>query len=172
MLVSLVRRVARAHRVIAWLILATTIGSCDDPTAPLPREGPPDELRFVYGGFFSDLVTVEAQGTTLAMWRRAWDWHPGMAIDTVRTVPTAEAWRQFWVVADQAGVRRWRSSYAAEGVADGSGWSLRLVAGEFSVESTGANAYPDWQGREHELHMTEEFAALMRALGDLLGEQL
>ena len=172
MMASLVRRVARSHALVSWLVLATVIAGCDDPTAPLPREGPPDELRFVYGGFMMDVVTVEVQGTTVATWRRPWNWHPGMAIDSVRTVPTAEAWREFWVVADQVGVRRWRSRYESEGTIDGNGWGLRLVAGAFSLESMGANAYPDWRGREHEPHMTEEFAAFMTALGDLVGEEL
>lgn len=160
-------------RLVVALCLAvlTAVTGCADPTAPLPRDGPPDELNFSYGGWMMDIVTVELQGTSVAMWRRPADWHPGVAIDTVRAVPTDEAWRTFWIAADRAGLRRWRSSYSAE-VLDGAGWTLRLVAGDFSLESAGSNAYPDWRGREHELQMTEEFLSFMGALGNLVGAEV
>ncbi len=140
--------------------------------APLPREGQPDELRFSYGGFAIEGVTVELHGTSVAMWRTPWNWQPGVAIDTVRAVPSDDEWRQFWTAADRAGVQRWRPRYATEGVVDGSGWSLYLVAQDFRLTSTGSNAYPDGSGGEHELEMTEEFRALRTALGNLVGEEL
>jgi hypothetical protein len=160
-------------RLFAGLGLAvlTAVTACADPTAPLPRDGPPDELSFSYGGWMMDMVTVEVQGTSVAMWRRPSDWPPGVAIDTVRAVPTDEAWRTFWIAAERAGVGRWRSSYSAD-VVDGAGWTLRLVAGDFSLESTGSNAYPDWRGREHELEVTEEFLSFTAALGNLVGAEV
>ncbi len=166
-------RIGRLVRpgMIGCLAIVAAIAGCEDPTAALPREGPPDELYFSYGGFSMDVVTIESQGTSVAMWIRPWDWHPGVAIDTVRTVPTAAAWRQFWIVAEDAGVHRWGSRYSAD-VIDGDGWELRLAAGEFALESSGSNAYPDWRGREHELEMTAEFEAFKTALGDLVGEPL
>lgn len=161
-----------ARIVLASLVVLTSGLACDDPTGPsLPREGPPDELRFSFGGFAIGAADIELRGTTVAMWRTPWDWQPGVAIDTVYAVPTDESWRQFWVAAERAGVHRWRSRYAAN-VVDGAGWALRLVAGEFALESSGENAYPDSRGREHELEMTEEFRSLRTALGNLVGEEM
>ena len=157
----------RSRIIVACLSVVPLIG-CSDPTAPLPREGAPDELRFSFGGFAIGDVTLELQDSSVAMW----GWTPGATIDTVRVVPNEEAWREFWSAAERAGVRRWRSRYFAEGVIDGNGWSFRLVAGDFALESTGSNAYPDALGRERELIMTDEFRLLRTALGKLVGEEL
>ena len=159
-------------RIVLASLSFMALTRCDGPTAPLPREGAPDEFRFVYGGFTMEAVTVELEGTSVAMWRTSWDWRPGVAIDTIRSVPTEAAWREFWVAAERAGVRRWRPRYAAEGVLDGDGWTLRLAAGDFRLTSTGSNAYPDALGREHELEMTEAFQSFRSALGNLIGEDL
>ncbi len=159
-------------RIVAASIAFMALTRCEAPTAPLPREGAPDELRFIYGGFAMDAVTVELEGTSIAMWRTPWDWRPGVAIDTIRSAPTADAWREFWVATERAGVQRWRPRYAAEGVVDGDGWTLRLTAGDFRLTSSGSNAYPDALGREHELEMTKEFQLFRSALGNLIGEDL
>jgi hypothetical protein len=161
-----------ARITLGCLALIASTATCDDPTAPLPREGPPDDLRFVFGGFAITGVTLELQGATVLMWRQSWDPRPGEAIDTLRATPSAEQWRDFWSAADAAGVQRWRARYAAEDVIDGNAWQLRLVAGAFALESTGSNAYPDRLGREQEALMTAEFRALLTALGNLVGEPL
>ena len=170
MIASLVERAPRHRILAACLTLAILIGGCDDPTAPLPREGPPDALHFSYGGFGYG-VTIEAQGTTVVVWRDTWDWPPGVPVDTLRVVPAADAWRQFWAAADQAGVHHWKTRYSKEDIIDGTGWTLRLSAGAFTLESSGSNAYPDWFGREHG-GVTPEFEAFTSALGDLIGEPL
>jgi hypothetical protein len=126
----------------------------------------------MYGGFGIDIVRVELQGASVAMWRRPWDWRPGVPIDTMRAVPTDDAWREFWLAAERAGVHRWRTQYVAEGVVDGDGWALRLVTGDFDLLASGSNAFPDARGREHELEMTEEFRLLRTAIGNLVGEEL
>jgi hypothetical protein len=169
---SLPARFIRAHIALLSLAALTVGAACQDPTAPLPREGAPDELLFSFGGFGIDATTLELRGATVAMWRSPADWRPGIAIDTTYAVPTAEAWREFWITAKGAGVQRWRSRYAADNIIDGVGWSLRLVAGAFALEASGSNAYPDWRGREHELEMTEEFRAFRTALGNLVGEEM
>jgi hypothetical protein len=93
-------------------------------------------------------------------------------MDTVRIVPTADAWRKFSASADAAGVHRWQPRYMAEGVIDGSGWSLLIADDGRRVESQGSNAFPDRQGREHELEMTDEFRAFLAALSELVGTQV
>ena len=159
-------------RVVIASVAIAAMTRCEAPLVPLPREGPPDELRFSYGGFAIDGVTVELQGSSVAMWRTPWNWQPGVTIDTVRAVPTEDQWREFWAAAERAGVQRWLPRYMAEGVVDGSGWSLRLAGGDFDLTSTGSNAYPDRRGVEHELEMTEEFRSLRTALGNLVGEEI
>ena len=160
------RRRARVAAALAGAAL--TLAACGDPTGPLPREGAPDALEFLIGGFASDTRIVRLRGDTVLLWRTPWS-ESRAAVDTVRAVPTPEAWRAFWAAAERAGVRRWRRRYVAEGVLDGTGWSLRIVAGDRIFESGGGNAYPDRLGGEHELQMTSAFRAFLAALGDLVG---
>lgn len=155
---------------MAILVLAAT--GCGDPTLPLPRDGVPDELAFSFGGFGITGTSVTLRGDTVVLRQTPWDGLSGGAVDSVRAVPTAEAWAAFWAAAEDAGVSRWRSRYAAEGVIDGAGWSLRLGAGGRVIESQGSNAYPDRRGREHEMDWTPEFRAFVSALGDLVGASL
>ena len=157
----------------AILILAAALlASCDDPTGPLPREGAPRELEYTVGGFAVGTALVELHGDTVVLVRIPWDARPGTRPDSVRTVPTAEAWRDFWEAARDAGVRRWRARYNAEGVVDGSGWSLRIVAPGAKVESNGSNAYPDRHGLEHENEVTSDFRAFEAAIEALAGAPL
>jgi hypothetical protein len=154
--------------VLAGVLLA----SCDDPTGPLPREGAPRELEYTVGGFAVGSANVALRGDTVVLVRMPWGARPGTPPDSVRTVPTAEAWRDFWEAASDAGVRRWRERYNAEGVVDGSGWNLRIVAPGSRIESNGSNAYPDRHGLEHEGEMTREFRAFEAAIEALAGAPL
>ena len=122
------------------------------------------------GGFGVTRTDVELRVDTVLLWQRPWDWRPDQPLDTLRAVPTAEAWRDFWTAMDRSGVHRWRRRYTAEGVLDGSGWSLRIAAGGQVVESHGSNAYPDRFGAEHELKLTDDFRAFLTALGELVGQ--
>jgi hypothetical protein len=164
---ALVRRAAATLRAAAL-----AVAGCRSTAAPLPRAGAPGALEFSVGGFGADGRTVLVRVDTVLLWRTPWDRGPGADVDTVRVVPTPDAWRTFWRAANRAGVRRWRERYMAEGVVDGTGWSLCLDVGDTVIESTGSNAYPDRQGGEHELEMTDDFRALMTALGELVGEPL
>jgi hypothetical protein len=162
-------RADRSHRgVPAWLAtavlgIAIALAACDDATGPLPTEGTPDDLEFSIYGFGDGESTVELRGDTVVLRRT----RPA-GIDTVRAVPTADAWRAFWSATERAGVRRWRARYAADAI-DGVGWSLRIGAGARLVESSGSNAYPDRFGREHEFSMTDDFRAFLTAVGQLVG---
>jgi hypothetical protein len=156
-------------RRVFCVVAALLVGACSSATEPLRLSGPPDEFRFNLGGFGTEERVVELRNDTLLFHRRPFDWRPGMRLDTLRMVPTAEAWRTFWTAAERAGLHRWQSRYIAEGVADGSGWSVRVVDGTRVIESTGSNAYPDRSGKEHELDMTSDFRAFTDALGTLVG---
>lgn len=185
MLLPITRRSAlsarsRPHRR-GWLAALTAVGAalalaaCRDGTAPvrpaLP-EGAPDELRFSMGGFGVTSTVVELRDDTLVVWGTPWDWTAGMSVDTARVVPTTEAWRAFWAAAERAGMRQWRPQYRADGVVDGVGWGVRVVADGRLIQSSGSNAFPDRYGREHELAMTDDFRAFLAALEELLGRPL
>lgn len=161
---------AHRWRIAALLGAALALAACGDATGPLPREGAPTELEFSIGGYggASRIVRLH-DGAVLAL-RTPWSWDGAPTTDTVRVVPTADAWRAFWAAAERAGVRRWRPSYMAEGIADGEGWGVRIVAGGVTIESWGANAYPDSRGREQEGSRTDEFQEFVRALGTLTGQ--
>ena len=163
------RYLCRTGLAAALMGAALTPLSCSHPLGPLAREGPPDELEFSIYGFGIGSSTVEVRGDTVIVRSRPWDWTPGSAIDSVRAVPSPDAWRTFWTATERAGVHRWRRRYLAEGVVDGAGWSLRLGAHGRRIESNGSNAYPDRLGREHELEMTSDFRAFRDALGELVG---
>ena len=163
----MIRSATRRARTAA--VLAIVIAGCGDATGPLARQGAPDELRFSFGGFGTGGSTVVLDGDAVVSWSTPWTWEPGMRIDSVRTVPTAEDWAAFWAAAEQAGVGRWRERYMAEGVVDGAGYSLRIVARGRVLESAGSNAYPDRMGRENEMEMTDAFREFMHALGVLAG---
>ncbi len=151
--------------VVSMLVIASI--ACSDLTAPLPREGIPQEFEFSISGFGAPYYHWRVEGETVVFKKVEW----GLAPSTRRVVPTSDAWRAFWVAADQVGVGRWRSSYVAEGIVDGEGWGLRLVAGSARIESTGSNAYPDQSGREHEQERTADFQSFLSALYALVGEQ-
>lgn len=155
----------------AWIAAAITLAftGCSDPTgATLPREGVPDEFEFTVSGFGVGSTTVSVDGDAVLVVRAQWD--PVLAVDSARTVPTQQQWTAFWAAADEAGVGRWREQYFAEGVVDGSGWSLRIVADGRVIDSGGSNAYPDERGREHENEETAAFRNFLDALADLTGE--
>jgi hypothetical protein len=157
------------------LAAALTLAACSDSTTPalaLPSEGAPDELRFSVGGFARTSSAVESRGDTLIVWGRPWDWTAGVSVDTARVVPTMEDWRAFWAAAERAGVHRWRPQYMAEGVVDGVGWDVRILADGQLIQSSGSNAFPDRDGREHELEMTEDFQTFLAAFEELVGRPL
>lgn len=145
--------------------------ACADSTRPLPRVGAPDVLEFSIGGYGGTSTAIEVQGETVTMIQVPWDWEPGSAIDTVRTDPSPEAWRAFWTTVQEAGVSNWKSSYRAEGIVDGIGWSLLLEGNGQRIESQGSNAYPDRDGREHE-DETSGFQSFTAALEALTGVPL
>jgi hypothetical protein len=152
------------------LVLALCVGAigCADIAGPLPREGPPDEFELSIGGFGTASRNYEVRGDTLVYTLLPWSGGPGEATIVTRRLSDTE-WAAFWDAARQAGLRRWRSRYVAEGVVDGTGWSLRLRAGDTRIESTGSNAYPDRLGAERELDMPPEFRQLLSVLDSLLG---
>lgn len=164
----------RSARRRAWTAALVTLvfAGCGDATGPLPRDGAPDELRFSFGGYGMGGTTVQLEGDAVVSWYVPWGWMPGTPIDSTRTVPTAQAWSAFWQAAERAGVSRWRERYVAEGVVDGAGYSLRIVADGRVLESAGSNAYPDRLGREHEMDFTDAFSEFMDAVGVLAGRDM
>jgi hypothetical protein len=171
-MISLWSRRIRAHRPRshrrAWVAAGLlAIVACGDPVGPLPREGAPERLSFTIGAFAAGSTNVDLRGDAVVTVRLPFD--PRTPADTVRVVPTAQAWRDFWTAAEEVGVRRWRQEYRAEGVVDGSGWVLRIENKGTVVYTYGSNAYPDRQGREHEMEMTDDFRAFLDALGTLAG---
>lgn len=167
------RQRSRTLRVAAALLcVALTLIACTDVVAPLPQAGAPDVLEFSIGGYGAGGRGISLRGDTVMMWRTPPVWTPNMVIDSVRVVPTPEAWRAFWLATNHAGVNQWRAQYDAPGIADGLGWNVRIVAGGRQINSFGSNAYPDRSGRKHEGEITNEFQVFVTALGDLVGQRV
>ena len=166
-MLTMLRRLPTRALLAAVLLLGA---ACSDPLAPLPRTGPPTRLDFTFGGFAVDSRGVHAEGDSVLYLRRSYGGGP--AIDSAWVVPTEAQWRAFWTTARAVGVERWRDEYVAEGIIDGNGWSLTIEAGGDTRRSTGANAYPDYLGYEHEGGMTDEFRYFVDALGALVGRDI
>jgi hypothetical protein len=157
---------------LAVLCAALTLAACTDLAGPLPRAGVPDELEFSMSGYEAPSAFVVLRGDTVVLRRGHWaPTSPGQ-IDSVKTVPSAQAWADFWTTVDEIGVNFWRRRYLAENIADGLGWSLHLSADGRTVKSYGSNAYPDSRGAEHEGEWTPEFRAFMAAIEKLAGGPL
>jgi len=163
---------SRPRTGLAVLCAALTLAACTDLAGPLPRAGVPDELEFSMGGYYGPSASVELRGDTVVLQRVPWELTSPAQIDSVVTVPSAQAWADFWTTVDEIGVNFWRRSYVAENIADGLGWSLRVSADGRTVESYGSNAYPDSRGAEHEGDMTPEFRAFKAAVEELAGAPL
>lgn len=159
------------HFAVAAL-LPLAIAGCDGITASLPEQGAPRDLQFYTSGFGGTSATLTLRGDTVMLTRAPWAFTTGSVVDTIRTVPDAAAWRQFWRAAESSGVERWKRVYRAENIADGVGWGLRIVARGETIESAGSNAFPDRQGREHENRETPEYRAFVDALSALVGRRL
>lgn len=162
------RRVsARLLAALALIIGAAGACSDDDPFAPLPRSGPPEQMEFVISGYFAPFTKYRAEGDSVLYYHREWD--AQVASDSVWIVPTDAQWREFWAAARRAGVPAWKRRYVAENIVDGAGWGLMIeIDGETRV-SSGSNAWPDRRGIEHEGEMTDDFRGFMVALDELIG---
>jgi hypothetical protein len=156
------RALSRAAAIACTVLL---VAACSDSTAPVPAANAPRELEY-------DVMALEGAGSTSVRMDGAVvvvTHSDGTRTRRVRAVPTAAQWDAFWAAAEQAGVRQWTGDYNAEGFADGSAWSLRLAGNGVDVDAHGTNAYPDREGREHELYRPADFTAFLAALGTLTG---
>ena len=156
-------------RALALGIAVGLASACTDSTAPLQFEGRPTILEFSIGGFGAPSRQLELRGDTVVARRRPFSWMPGSPTDSVRVIPSADAWRAFWSAVDGAGVQKWHVQYNAEQIQDGEGWSLSIASGSRAINTWGSNAYPDRNGREHETQRPEEFQAFLKALNTLAG---
>jgi hypothetical protein len=152
-------------RIAAITCAALLISACGDTTAPVPAANAPRELAY-------DMNALEGAGSTserMDVGAVVVTNYDGRRTRRVRAVPTAAQWDAFWAAAEQAGVRQWTGDYNAEGFVDGSAWSLRLAGNGVDVSAHGTNAYPDREGREHEIHRPADFTAFLAALSTLTG---
>jgi hypothetical protein len=161
-------RTLRASLAAVLAGVALAVAGCEEAVAPLPREGVPDALRFSMSGYGMGSSGVELRGDTVVYRRVPWDGDGPPTVDSVRVVPTAEAWRAFWDAVDEAGVRRWRLRYTSDAI-DGVGWTLSLEAEGRRVLSSGSNAFPDRRGRQIVDGPTPDFDAFADAVGALVG---
>lgn len=161
-------------RLRTWITsagAALAVAACSsDATGPrLPAEGAPDDLAFYMGGFGATTRTLQMRGDTVVVRRTEWG-EMGTVGDSLKVIPSAEAWRAFWAGADEAGVGMWKPRYRDEDIVDGGGYTLRLVVDGRIIESAGSNAYPDRHGREHEGDVTEDFLGFVETIGELIGQ--
>jgi hypothetical protein len=157
------------RRATACALLALATAGCDATTGPeLPTEGAPRELAVSYGGYGFGSHDVTLRGDTLVAVRR--DFFRPQQATTTTVVPDAAAWRRFWAAAEGAGLARWPRRCENRDVADGGGFTLRIVGGAGTWEAQGINSYPQANGRcsgapEH----PADFRAFLAAVSALIG---
>jgi hypothetical protein len=157
------------RRALALAILPLALAACGETTAPdLPRAGPPRELALSFGGYGYGSHTVTLRGDTLVVVRR--DFFPPQSATTTSVVPDAAAWRRFWQAAGAAGVERWPRVCENRDVADGGGFTLRLIADAGTWESQGSNSYPQANGRcSGSPDFSRDFRTFTEAVSALIG---
>ncbi len=156
---------------VLTLVAALVAAGCDDVTGPpLPREGAPRELKVSFSGFGFGSHDVTLRGDTLVVTRR--DFFQPFTATTTTVVPDAAAWARFWAAATAAGVPAWPRRCENPIIADGAGFSLRIVAGTRVWESQGSNSYPQANGRcNGDPGQSEDFRAFTAAVSQLIGRQ-
>lgn len=159
------------HSIISrvpLVAIALAFAACSDSTAPaVPAQNAAQELSFRVEALEGGSSTiVEMKGAVVEVTRVEGG---NGRTRRVRAAPSAAQWTAFWAAVDAAGVQRWTGDYDAEGFADGVAWSLRLAGNGVSVDSHGTNAWPDRDGVEHHLFVTQDFRAFQDALGALTG---
>jgi len=146
---------------IALIVLV--LASCEAVLEPLP-DGRPDVFEFNTAGFAVSSNAWTLHGDTVVYQIVSPDSPPKITVK--RCVPSLDNWTQFWASLDQAGVRRWKQEYVAEGIVDGGGWYLKISSGTFNLTSQGSNKYPDRNGEGH-LETTSEFQTVRSAFQEL-----
>lgn len=167
-LMSAFRIAGASNRALLFGAIIVFLTACTDLTAPLASEGKPTALEFSIGGFGAASRQLELRGDTVVARRRPFNWVPNGPNDSVRVVPSADAWRTFWAAAGAAGVQTWHADYRNDLIADGQSWSIRLGSSTREINSWGNNGYPDRRGGEHEGEETVEFKAFKSALNTLV----
>ena len=119
----------------------------------------PTKLKFTSGGWSADATRIEWQQGKLHcqlacgdyVWRKE-----------TTTVPSPEAWAEFWDSVEKAGVWDWEANYNTE-VLDGWRWELELEQAGRRIASNGSNACPGGEGED------SSFEQFRRALLKLVG---
>jgi hypothetical protein len=87
---------------LAVLCAALTLAACSDLAGPLPRAAVPDELEFSMAGFSAPSASVMLRGDTVVLRRAPWAPTSPAQTDSVKTVPSAQAWANFWTTVDES----------------------------------------------------------------------
>ena len=129
--------------------------------------GMPDELEISIGGYPGPFYSLSQANDTVVYGSRT------VGEDSFREeviIPTAEQWQSFWTALDKIGIWKWCSSYSTPDVLDGTGWSVKIVRGDRTIETGGLNGYPGGRtGQECKDDPTKRFNTFLRAVRDLVG---
>jgi hypothetical protein len=146
------------------------------PKAPgkqLPGGVGPRVLHLYIGGFPGSYFWVNLEGDHLSYRaRRNVDDEKGFRyVETKKTIkPTAEQWRQFWKVLDEAQAWQWSARYPAPPqMADGTQWSVEMEWDGRRIKSSGDKNFPGKPSPEAPFGATETFRKLLTGVKALLG---
>lgn len=119
---------------------------------------PPSFFVFYIGGSGGPSLYLRLEGDTLICERTAGGRYSG---DVLELAPGHDAWEAFFAALERIGVWDWESEYdGVHACSDVTYWHLRLEAGERTISSRGANAYPGTGADEP----SESFTALLTLL--------
>jgi hypothetical protein len=124
----------------------------------------PDVLSISVGGYMGPSYRVRWEGGGLVYEAATTGYH---SCERAVVTPSKKEWVAFWAALDAVKVREWAEHYW-QPVVDGTGWSVEIKHGGWSLHCEGSNAYPP---KGDSIQPSREFRRFCRAVSRLVGDR-
>lgn len=138
------RNVSALATAVALVTTGLVLVGCSPSSKTAAATSAPREFSTSYTRFRGASVQVELRDADNVIYRRGERGHVGGpgAIEEIIPISTAQ-WTRFRALLEKAKIREWKTSYRDPTLADGEWWQVKLRFADISMESTGANMYPN-----------------------------
>ena len=128
----------------------------------------PAKFKFSIGGYLANCFELEWADPVLK-YRQAQGAYMFEPRAELALTPTDEAWEEFWLAVEAAGVWQWNRKYDNNNVDDGVQWSLTINHLGKQLSCWGSNAYPG--GHDTSYSKKSAFGQFIQALKKLTGQK-